>query len=101
MLNGKFDMKYMGLVDAEKILEKFKIYSSGTAKTLDTIRHLTKNSDEAVSQVVYAQIIGSLMYLTNCKRPDLAHAINVLCLYTSNPGHKLESHKQGGIRKYI
>ncbi|CAL9223939.1 unnamed protein product [Arabidopsis halleri] len=28
------------------------------------------------------------MYLTNCTRPDLAHAVNVLSRYTSNPGHK-------------
>src|ERR1044071_2290784 len=27
------------------------------------------------------------MYLTNCTRPDLAHAVNVLSRYTSNPGH--------------
>jgi hypothetical protein len=28
------------------------------------------------------------MYLTNCTRPDLAHAVNVLSRYTSNPGYK-------------
>ena len=49
--------------------------------------HLTKNSGEAVSQNEYARVIGSLMYLTNCTRPDLAHAVNVLSRYTSNPGH--------------
>lgn len=49
--------------------------------------HLTKNAGEAVSQVEYARVIGSLMYLTNCTRPDLAHAVNVLSRYTSNPGH--------------
>lgn len=109
MLKGKFDMKDMGLADvilgikiirtskgitlsqdhyAEKILERFKTYSNGTAKTpVDPQLHLTKNSGEAVSQVEYARVIGSLMYLTNCTRPDLAHSVNVLSRYTSNPGH--------------
>ena len=50
--------------------------------------HLTKNAGEAVSQVEYARVIGSLMYLTNCTRLDLAHAVNVLSRYTSNPGHQ-------------
>ena len=63
-------------------------YSSGTAKThVNTMLHLTKNVGEAVLQREYAQVIGSRMYLTNCTRPNLAHAVNVLSLYTSNPGH--------------
>ena len=33
-------------------------------------------------------MIGSLMYLTNCTRPDLAHAVNVMSRYTSNLRHK-------------
>ncbi|WZZ70228.1 hypothetical protein YC2023_081598 [Brassica napus] len=49
--------------------------------------HLTKNSSETVSQNEYARVIRSLMYLTNCTKPDLAHVINVLSRYTSNPGH--------------
>ena len=109
MLSSKFEMKDMGLADvilgikifrnsegiilsqthyAEKILERFKSYSKGKAKTpVDPRFHLTKHSGEAVLQSEYARVIGSLMYLTNCTRPDLAHAVNVLSRYTSNPGH--------------
>ena len=44
------------------ILEKFKTYSCGTAKThADTMLHLTKNVGEVVSQVKYASVIGSFM----------------------------------------
>lgn len=110
MLSGKFDMKDLGTANvilgikitrysegiilsqahyAENILERFKKYSSGTAKTpVDPHLHLTKNSGEGVAQLEYARVIGSLMYLTNCTRPDLAHSVNVLSRYTSNPGHK-------------
>ena len=49
---------------------------------------ITANSGDSVLQVEYARVIGSLMYLTNCTRPDLAHSVNVLSRYTSNPGHK-------------
>jgi len=64
---------------AEKILDRFKHYSNGTAKTpVDPQLHLTKNSGEPVQQVEYARVIDSLMYLTNSTRPDLAHFINVL-----------------------
>ena len=109
MLSKQFDMKDLGLADVilgikitrhsegiilsqahyvEKILDRFKNYSSGTTKTpVDPNLHLTKNEGEGVSQVEYARVIGSLMYLTNCTRPDLAHSVNVLSRYTSNPGH--------------
>ena len=109
LLSSKFDMKDLGLADvilgikitrtsegiilsqahyAEKILDRFKNYSNGTAKSpVDPQLHLTKNSGDGISQLEYARVIGSLMYLTNCTRPDLAHSINVLSRYTSNPGH--------------
>ncbi|KAL5713331.1 hypothetical protein ACHQM5_015417 [Ranunculus cassubicifolius] len=117
MLSGKFDMKDLGLADvilgikitrhfegiilsqahyAEKILDRFKNYSNGIAKSpVDPHLHLTKNSGDGISQLEYARVIGSLMYLTNCTRPDLAHSVNVLSRYTSNPGH---SHWKGITR---
>jgi len=73
----------------EKILDRFKHYSNGTAKTpVDPQLHLTKNSGEPVQQVKYARVVGSLMYLTNSTRPDLVHSVNVLSRYTSNQGYK-------------
>ena len=53
---------------------------------LDTSLHLSKNRREGISQIEYARIIGSLMYLTNCTRPDLAYIVSKLSRYTSNPG---------------
>ena len=34
----------------------------------------------------YSRIIGSLMYLMSCTRPDIAYSISKLSRFTSNPG---------------
>lgn len=122
MLNSRFDMKDMGLADVilgikikrtsnelilsqshyvDKILGKFDKDNSGVARTpVDVTLHLSKNKGESVSQVEYSRIIGSLMYLMSCTRPDIVYAVGKLSRYTSNPGAK---HWQGIIRvlKYL
>ena len=108
MLNLRFDMKDMGLVDAilgikinrtskglilsqshyvDNILRKFDKDNFGIAKTsVDVTLHLSKNKGESVSQVEYSRVIGSLMYLMSCTRLDIAYVVNKLSRYTSNPG---------------
>ncbi|WJZ87171.1 hypothetical protein VitviT2T_006572 [Vitis vinifera] len=122
MLNSRFDMKDMRLADVilgikikrtsdelvlsqshyvDKILGKFDKDNSGVARTpVDVTLHLSKNKGESVSQVEYSRVIGSLMYLMSCTRPDIAYAVSKLSRYTSNPGAK---HWQGIIRvlKYL
>ena len=36
----------------------------------------------------YRQAVGSLMYLMNCTRPDLAYALSVFSRFLANPGHR-------------
>ena len=108
MLNSRFDMKDMGLDDVilgikikrtsnglilsqshyvDNILGKSDKDNFGIAKTpIDVTLHLSKNKGESVSQVEYSRVIGSLMYLMNCTRPDIAYAFNKLSRYTSNLG---------------
>ncbi|KAL5803048.1 hypothetical protein ACOSQ4_031353 [Xanthoceras sorbifolium] len=50
------------------------------------ILHLSKNKGKSISQLEYSRVIGSLMYLMNCTRPDIAYAVSKLSRYTSNPG---------------
>jgi hypothetical protein len=70
----------------EKILRKFGFYDSKPVSTpYDGSLHLKKNNGSSVSQTQYAQIIGSLMYLTNCTRPDIAYVVYRLSRYTHNP----------------
>ena len=47
--------------------------------------HLCKNTGTGVRQLEYSHIIGSLVYLMNCTRPDIAYVISKLSRYTSNP----------------
>ena len=107
MLSTRFDMKDMGLVDVilgvkilrtsdglvlsqshyvDKILDKFSNDDSGMARTpIDVNLHMSKNRGESVSQLEYSRVIGSLMYLMSCTRPDIAYAVSKLSRYTSNP----------------
>ena len=71
----------------EKILKKFKQDDISPTRTpVDVNLHLSKNDGKSISQQEYAQAIGCLMYVMNCTRPDIAHAISKLSRYTSNLG---------------
>ena len=105
-LTSKFDMKDMGVADVilgikisksqdglvltqdhyvNKILERFNKNDTNIAKTpVDVNLHLRKNTGDAISQVEYSRIIGSLMYLMNCTRPDIAYSVSKLSRFTSN-----------------
>ncbi|KAL0353566.1 UNVERIFIED_CONTAM: Retrovirus-related Pol polyprotein from transposon TNT 1-94 [Sesamum angustifolium] len=80
----------------ETILRKFKAYDSPPTKTpVDLNLCLAKNRDEPECQIEYSRIIGSLMYIMNCTRPDIAYAVNKLSRFTSNPS---KDHWKGLIR---
>lgn len=52
----------------------------------DSSKTLFKNkSGVPVAQLRYSQIIGSLMYLANCTRPDISFSVAKLSRYTSCP----------------
>ena len=70
----------------EKILDKFNKDDHLARTPVDANLFLFKNVYESISQLEYAQIIGSLMYLINCTRPDIAYAVSKLSRYTKNPG---------------
>lgn len=47
-----------------------------------------KNEEEApeMSRVLYQEAIGSILYLTQGTRPDLAYAINTVSKFNNNSG---------------
>ena len=50
--------------------------------------HLRKNKESSVSQTEYAKIIGSVMFLMNYTRPDIAYVVSRLSRYTHNPSNE-------------
>ena len=108
MLRSKFDMKGLGLANVilgirvkknhegyvltqshyvESVLKRFGHYDSKPCATLfDPNCKLKNNMADSVSQLEYSRVIGSLMYITNCTRPDIAYSVNRLARYANNPG---------------
>ena len=107
LLASKFDMKDMGVADVilgvkihktsgglaisqshyiETILGKCKNIDIVPVKTLiDVNLHLSKNTGENKAQNEYASILGSLMYVMNCIRSDIACAVSKLSRFTISP----------------
>ncbi|KAF3685899.1 hypothetical protein FXO37_00155 [Capsicum annuum] len=124
MLKSKFDMKDLGVATVilgirihrtpqglalsqfhyiEKVLDKFKYMKFGIAKTpLDMSFALQKNEGESDSQLKYARVLGYLMYIINCTRPDIAYVISKLSRYTSNTNktHWMAMKRVLGYLKY-
>ena len=67
----------------ENILRKFEHFDCKPVSTLyDPSSQLKKNREHSVAQIEYAHIIGSLMYLMNCTRPNIAYVVGRLSQYT-------------------
>ncbi|GAU39727.1 hypothetical protein TSUD_144940 [Trifolium subterraneum] len=70
----------------EKILKKYGYFDCKPVGTpYDAIVKLFKNTGESVRPTEYASIIGSLRYVTDCTRPDIAYVVGLLCRFTSRP----------------
>ena len=79
----------------QKILEKFNMDKSYPNKTPMVVRSLEIGKDsfrprdigEKVlgPEIPYLSVIGALMYLANCTRPDIAFAVNLLARHNADP----------------
>ncbi|KAL0305302.1 UNVERIFIED_CONTAM: Retrovirus-related Pol polyprotein from transposon TNT 1-94 [Sesamum calycinum] len=70
----------------EKILKRFNRHEEISVRTpYDPSICLKKNNGDIVSQAEYAKIIGSVMFLMNYTRPDIAYDVSRLSRYTHNP----------------
>lgn len=66
-----------------KSFDCFDVVSVGTP--YDPNIHLKKNKDFSISQIEYDKIIGSVIFLMNYIRPDIAYVVSRLSRYTHNP----------------
>ncbi|GKB92594.1 zinc finger, CCHC-type containing protein [Tanacetum coccineum] len=72
----------------EKVLKKFNYFECTPVSTpMDTSEKLMPNNGQAVSQLEYSRVIGCLMYVMTCTRPDIAFAMGKLSrlTYTGYP----------------
>ncbi|KAF3628205.1 Phospho-2-dehydro-3-deoxyheptonate aldolase 1, chloroplastic [Capsicum annuum] len=78
----------------EKILKKYNFLDCKHVVTpFDSSVHLfpVESETNVINQKEYATIIGSLRYVTDCTRPDIAYAVGVLSRFTSKPGDSLST----------
>jgi hypothetical protein len=70
----------------ENLLNRFVFFDSKASPTpFDASLKLHKNIGQGINQLIYSQIIGSLMYLAGATRPDISFALSKLSRFTSNP----------------
>ena len=55
-------------------------------------RYREDNEEVLGPEVLYLSAIGALMFLTNCTRPDIAFATNLLARFNSSPTRR---HRNG------
>jgi hypothetical protein len=78
----------------EKVLERFrmqneKLLSTPLANHFKLTKEMcpkTQEEIEYMSMVPYSSIVGCLMYVMVCTRPNIAHAVEVVRRYMNNPG---------------
>ena len=88
--NQEEQSTWMGQPDyTTKLLEKHGMSECKPVATpVDPGTHLTtlNEKEEVVDQQQYQSVVGSLMYLSVCTRPDIAYAVGTLARYSSKPG---------------
>ncbi|RVW26208.1 Retrovirus-related Pol polyprotein from transposon TNT 1-94 [Vitis vinifera] len=70
-------------------MSKAKVVSSPLANHFKLSSRHNPSIDkekEDMRKVLYASIVGSLMYVMVCTRPDIAYAVGVVSRFLSNPG---------------
>nr|GEX85539.1 retrovirus-related Pol polyprotein from transposon TNT 1-94 [Tanacetum cinerariifolium] len=75
-LSQEFEMMMQRL--CQPLGEQFKLRKKQAPKT--------KAFRRIMAKVLYASVVGSVMYAMVCTRPDIAHRVGVVSKYMSNPG---------------
>ncbi|GKB85450.1 hypothetical protein Tco_0957722 [Tanacetum coccineum] len=65
----------------------------------DPFRPWEEDEDALGPEVPYLSAIGALMYLTNCTRPDISFAVNLLARF--NAGYFFDPHKARSQTGYM
>eukprot|EP00253_Pinus_taeda_P034052 PITA_34052 len=92
-LSSKFDMKDLGAANYILGMEIKKDRDSKPVKVPIPVGvklsveqcPKTQEEEEDMSRVLYASVVGNLVYAMACIRPDIAHAVGVLSRFMSKP----------------
>uniref|UniRef100_A0A383VEJ4 Integrase catalytic domain-containing protein n=1 Tax=Tetradesmus obliquus TaxID=3088 RepID=A0A383VEJ4_TETOB len=77
--------------------------SNGRLLPMSPGTKLTKDEDSEpldTSKYPYATLVGALLYLANCTRPDIAYPVGVLARFMANPGMS-HWHAAKGVLRYL
>ncbi|KAM2436809.1 hypothetical protein ACFX1W_013989 [Malus domestica] len=78
----------------EKLIRKFGVHDSTKQVSTPLAPHFKLSSLQCpktdkeqlqMKNIPYANLVGSLMYVMVCSRPDIAHAVGMVSLYMHNP----------------
>ena len=63
----------------ERVLERFKMTECRSTSTPEEVGNVAPGPDDQplTEDFPFEEIIGSLLYLVTCSRPDIAHAVGV------------------------
>jgi hypothetical protein len=63
----------------------------------DQFRPKGGNVEVSGPEVTYLNVIGVLMYIANCTRPDISFVVNLLARYRTAP----TQHHWAGVKEYL
>ncbi|XP_048229488.1 uncharacterized mitochondrial protein AtMg00810-like [Ricinus communis] len=70
----------------KKILKKYNYsYYKPACTPYDPSVKLFKNTGDSIRQSEYVSVIGSLRYVTDCTKVDIAFAVGLICRFTNKP----------------
>jgi Reverse transcriptase (RNA-dependent DNA polymerase) len=86
---------------AKNVLKRFGMTDcKPRVSPLDTNTQLTREGTPLDTSVPYRELVGSLLYLATCTRPDISHSVGLLSRFVSGP---TEAHWQAAksILRYL
>ena len=75
----------VGKVQYEKFKASFYTLTGHFKLSKRLCSSMEKEKDE-MSIIPYSSVVGSLMYVMGCTRPDISHAVGVVSRFLENPG---------------
>ena len=81
---GRLKISQSEFVD--KLSERFKVVTTRPTPACSTIELRTLNTDDEEVNAPYREAVGSLMWLANMTRPDIASSVRAVARFTNRPG---------------